>query len=502
MKKKILLALLIVGMLACLFAITSSAVVIDGIDYSFSGSEATVTGNNKTCTLETVSIPETVIHEGTSYTVTKIADSAFKENDNVKHLTTPKTIKSIGEHAFREMDGLITLTVNASEDFVKFTNAEAYSCDVLETVDLSGCEGLKSLGGSSWGHTFYECKKLKSVTLPEGLTTIKQEVFRHCSSLTSIEIPDTVTYIGNYAFQGCKLTSFNVPKALTYFGCNNLQNQFIERAVLPATLTGGSNHVFHGSQLKELVIAATDFTSYDYRFLEGANNLKLIFFAGNDTQLSAMQEKLRLTSWQTVTYAQYLIDSAKDDFNGYTSKTIVFGTQNCSNCYELSTNEVSFQFTDFISTMSDSIVCSCGKATTLAVYDPIVTFVGLSAKIDGDKICMSYIIDKDSLAIYEEKTGKTLGTVKFGVTAAIVADGTAQYETLKDDLTPVNNKTIVAPASSEYAGFDFVISGFTAEHYERLLVMCAYVYDGSEVYYVDTACNTYATPFTFASLMK
>ena len=60
MKKKIILALVIVSMLVCLFAISASAELIDGIDYSFSGSEATVTSKNQSCEVENVVIPETV----------------------------------------------------------------------------------------------------------------------------------------------------------------------------------------------------------------------------------------------------------------------------------------------------------------------------------------------------------------------------------------------------------------------------------------------------------
>lgn len=57
------------------------------------------------------------------------------------------------------------------------------------------------------------CGDLRSVTIPEGVTTINAYAFRNCTSLTTITIPASVTEIGptnrrNNVFSGCKaLTS-------------------------------------------------------------------------------------------------------------------------------------------------------------------------------------------------------------------------------------------------------------------------------------------------------
>ena len=72
MKKKLILMLSMVALLACLFAISVCAVEIDGIDYTFSGEEAYVNSGNQDCGLTVVNIPATVTHEGKTYTVTKI----------------------------------------------------------------------------------------------------------------------------------------------------------------------------------------------------------------------------------------------------------------------------------------------------------------------------------------------------------------------------------------------------------------------------------------------
>jgi Flp pilus assembly protein protease CpaA len=51
---------------------------------------------------------------------------------------------------------------------------------------------------------------LKSITIPESVTSIGSSAFYACSSLTSVTIPNSVTSIGSYAFYNCsKLTKTN-----------------------------------------------------------------------------------------------------------------------------------------------------------------------------------------------------------------------------------------------------------------------------------------------------
>ena len=45
---------------------------------------------------------------------------------------------------------------------------------------------------------------MTSITIPNGVTSIGDWVFKGCKYLKSITIPDSVTSIGNYAFSGCE----------------------------------------------------------------------------------------------------------------------------------------------------------------------------------------------------------------------------------------------------------------------------------------------------------
>ena len=70
------------------------------------------------------------------------------------------------------------------------------------------CEGLKSITvpnsvTSIEDSTFFKCTGLISIEIPEGVTSIGIYAFKDCSNLASIEIPEGVTSIGNFAFSGC-----------------------------------------------------------------------------------------------------------------------------------------------------------------------------------------------------------------------------------------------------------------------------------------------------------
>jgi len=47
------------------------------------------------------------------------------------------------------------------------------------------------------------CKNLKSVIIPDSVTTIGERAFSSCTNLQSVTIPDSVTTIGDYAFYEC-----------------------------------------------------------------------------------------------------------------------------------------------------------------------------------------------------------------------------------------------------------------------------------------------------------
>lgn len=66
---------------------------------------------------------------------------------------------------------------------------------------------------------FYKKTTLASVSLPDSITSIGDDVFHYCSNLTSVTIPDSVASIGSAAFASCtNLTSVTIGNSVTSIG--------------------------------------------------------------------------------------------------------------------------------------------------------------------------------------------------------------------------------------------------------------------------------------------
>lgn len=55
-----------------------------------------------------------------------------------------------------------------------------------------------------------------SIVFPETLTTINEHAFLNCDSLTEIKLPKSLTFIGAGAFDGCAITSLEIPENVSF----------------------------------------------------------------------------------------------------------------------------------------------------------------------------------------------------------------------------------------------------------------------------------------------
>ena len=82
-------------------------------------------------------------------------------------------------------------------------------------------DSVTSIGRWAFGY----CESLTSVTIPDSVTSIGSCAFYDCTGLTSITIPDSVTSIGNGAFYNCTgLTSVTIPDSVTSIGDEAFNN--------------------------------------------------------------------------------------------------------------------------------------------------------------------------------------------------------------------------------------------------------------------------------------
>ena len=172
-----------------------------------------------------VTIPASVIYDGTTYCVTGIGDYAFCDCSSLTSITIPNSVTTIGQFTFSRCSSLTNITIPNS---------------------------VTTIGSNA----FSKCSSLTNVTIPNNITTIGSSAFNGCSGLTSVTIGNSVTYIGSSAFSSCSgLTSVTIPNSITYIGSSAFSKCSNLKEVLITDLTAWCNIYFSSNDSNPLYYA-------------------------------------------------------------------------------------------------------------------------------------------------------------------------------------------------------------------------------------------------------
>ena len=141
-----------------------------------------------------------------------------------------------------------------SIDFGGYGVVNAMFADCLSLEEVRGFEAVPTADIPQ--SCFNNCRKLKNIELPAGLTSIGNNAFSGCTSLALTELPAGVTSIGNNAFSGCtSLALTELPAGLTSIGDSAFQGcTSLALTELPAGLTSIGGMAFRDAGGTEMVI--------------------------------------------------------------------------------------------------------------------------------------------------------------------------------------------------------------------------------------------------------
>lgn len=132
-------------------------------------------------------------------------------------------------------------------------------------------------------------------------------------------------------------------------------------------------------------------------------------------------------------------------------------------------------------------VDSCGHQITADTEKPLIKFLGYSVDEAGTQICSSYALDNEAAVMISELNSN----FEFGVLTAVESTvGTASplYVNESGVLSKVHEKTVKADLTAqEIKHVDIrVNASFALKYGELPLLMSAYVYDGENIFYVQS----------------
>ncbi len=165
------------------------------------------------------------------YPVTSIADFAFSSCTYVSNVDLPHGLISVGAYAFFRCEELAAVTIPAT---VKTIGQGAFSsCKSLLFATFASNSQLTSLGESA----FHGCSNLRSIKLPEGLTTIENSTFGG-TAITTVAIPAAVKSIGERAFFNTYLqtVTFAENSQLTSIGTEAFRSCSLKEINIPASV--------------------------------------------------------------------------------------------------------------------------------------------------------------------------------------------------------------------------------------------------------------------------
>lgn len=184
--------------------------------------------------------------------VTSIGDQAFYSCTGFTSVTIPEGVISIGKEAFRNCRNLTTVTLPNS---IRSTSASSFEGSAISTVNINNVECLCNIKCDStsnmWTNSdniearvYINGEELTDVIIPNGVTEINSG-FHGLKYIKSVVIPDSVTTINGYAFKDCKgiltvIIGSGITSIRTYAfeRCISLQS-FTIKATIPPTVSNG-----------------------------------------------------------------------------------------------------------------------------------------------------------------------------------------------------------------------------------------------------------------------
>ena len=234
-------------------ALLHASTLIDGLYYDLDTSNRTATvtyevdGTGNYASLSAnVKIPESVVYNGVTFTVTKIADKAFANCTVMESISIPGSVVQVGnlqwgkyekdssELPFYNCTSLKRVRFEDGEQSIElgshnyngissssYNKGQFASCPLEEVYVGRNIKYLESNTSpfennpQAYGYSaFYNQSKLTKVTISPSVTDIPSYLFKDCKNLVNLKISGSLVKIPEHAFDGCNISSLILPNSV------------------------------------------------------------------------------------------------------------------------------------------------------------------------------------------------------------------------------------------------------------------------------------------------
>lgn len=206
-----------------------SLVTVDGILYSLDGDSMSAQLCFGRSTPSAVTVPESITENGAEYVVRSVSSGAFAQNPSLEAIYLPSTVTHVGSRAFFACTSLKTVCAPAlsSVGTDVFTGTPFAAEGEFVTLGrvLVRYNGKAPLvnrfpeGISFVADAFSWNPYVKTVILPEGVTSIGDGAFACAEGLRTVSLPFSLEAIGSKSFFGCvSLGEISIASNVTRIG--------------------------------------------------------------------------------------------------------------------------------------------------------------------------------------------------------------------------------------------------------------------------------------------
>ncbi|MBO4983151.1 MAG: leucine-rich repeat protein [Clostridia bacterium] len=490
MKKKILFLLIAVTLL-CLLAISVSA---ESYTPTF-GSVITIDGIGEPTILDKTS--RVVMTDGKTYPAYYILNDSTSFSPNFNKLNN--ALKDLGQDASYSRatvkaleipEGIINLPpcYNAGGFFQgdKYTPTIEY-LRLPSSLETMGDAAIYRINTLKVIDNFENTKVVDVPTRLEGL-----------SSLQYIHLPNTVKTIPGGAFKECTSVEYIILGAS------------IEEINTQAFLYAGKNS---GKSSLKIYVSNTLLmvkNAYGDGPLQGSNAVVELYYTGTLDDVG-MQQMINGTGIKKGASSWATVDASAKDFDKnatYTQNTIIYNfnkcdaffggvhtgeeingcqvsCKNCGNTQEKVNpqheNKVFKEASElgYFGNITFTTSCeNCGKVELTETYSALFEYLGYSTASFGESrsIVCGYNVNKEEIKAYQ----KYASDFEFGVIVAV-------NKSVEDEISPKPGELGVVSVSLSsliHDYFDIKVIGIDEQNLDTQIVLCAYVIENDEIYYL------------------